>query len=136
MGTTTFKLCCLYSLQMAGPVREGIRRSRSPRVSQLWVKQLVSTRHHWANSFTVRRKGPDGRKGSTMNSKATCSTWRGTGSVRLHFSRDSPCDDNKQPYTGSVAARVNKDSKRAVENREKWRKLVVNSSVVPNDPRG
>ena len=25
---------------------------------------------------------------------------------------------------------------RAVENREKWRKLVAKSSVVPNDPRG
>ena len=28
------------------------------------------------------------------------------------------------------------NSKRAVENREKFRKLVVKSSVVPNDPRG
>ena len=27
-------------------------------------------------------------------------------------------------------------SQRAVENREKWRKLVVKSSVMPNDPRG
>ena len=27
-------------------------------------------------------------------------------------------------------------SQRAVENREKWRKLVAKSSVVPNDPRG
>ena len=45
-----------------------------------------------------------------MNSTATCSTWRGMGSVRLYFARDSPCDDNTQPYhTGSVAARVNKD---------------------------
>ena len=49
-------------------------------------------------------------KGSTMNSTATCSTWRGMGSVRLYFACDSPCDENKQPYhTGSVAARVNKD---------------------------
>ena len=45
-----------------------------------------------------------------MNSTATCSTWRGMGSVRLYFSRDSPCNESKQPYhTGSVAARVNKD---------------------------
>ena len=58
----------------------------------------------------VRRQGPDGRKGSTMNSTAMCSTWRGMGSVRLYFACDSPCDDNKQPYhTGSVATRVNKD---------------------------
>ena len=34
-----------------------------------------------------------------MNSTATCSTWRGMGSVRLYFARHSPCDDNKQPYT-------------------------------------
>ena len=27
-------------------------------------------------------------------------------------------------------------SQKAVVNREKWRKLVVKSSVVPNDPRG
>ena len=45
-----------------------------------------------------------------MNSAATCSTWRGMGSVRLYFARDSLCDENKQPYhTGSVAAPVNKD---------------------------
>ena len=69
----------------------------------------MSTRHHWADIFIVRRQGPDGRKGST-NSTATCSTWRGMGSTRLYFAQDSPCDDNTQPYhTGSVAARVNKD---------------------------
>ena len=91
-----------------GPIREG-RRSRPPRVSQLWVKQLVSTRHHWADIYMVRRQGPDGRKGST-NSTATCSTWRGMGSARLYFAQDSPCGDNTQPYhPGSVAARVNKD---------------------------
>ena len=56
------------------------------------------------------KKGPDGQKGSTMNSTATCSTWRGMSSVRLFFARDSPCDENKQPYhTGLVAAGVNKD---------------------------
>ena len=49
-------------------------------------------------------------EGFTMNSTATCSTWRGMGSVRLYFARDTPCDENKQPYhPGSVAARVNKD---------------------------
>ena len=91
-----------------GPIREG-RRSRPPRVSQLWVKKLESTRHHWADIFIVRRQGPDGRKGST-NSTATCLTWRGMGSARLYFAQDSPCDDNTQPFhTGSVAARVNKD---------------------------
>ena len=37
------------------------------------------------------------------------------GSVRLYFARDSPLDENKQPYyTGSVAARVNKDRTFAV----------------------
>ena len=69
----------------------------------------MPTQHHWADIFIVRRKGPDGRKGSTKNSTATCSTWRGMSSVRLYFACDSPCDENKQPYhTGSVAARVNK----------------------------
>ena len=72
--------------------------------------ETVATRHHWADIFIVRRQGPDGRKGSTMNSTATCSTWRGMGSVRLYFAQDSPRDDNTQSYhTGSVAARVNKD---------------------------
>ena len=70
----------------------------------------MSTRHYRADNFTFRRKGPDGRRGFTMNSTATCSTWRGMGSVRLYFVRDSPCDENKRPYhTGSVAARGNKD---------------------------
>ena len=91
-----------------GPTREG-RRSRPLQVSHLWVKKLVSTRHHWTDIFIVRRHGPDVRKGST-SSTATCSTWRGMGSARLYFVRDSPCDDNTQPdHTGSVAARVNKD---------------------------
>ena len=40
-----------------GIVREGIRRSRPPRLSQLF--QLLSSRHHWANVFTVRRQGPN-----------------------------------------------------------------------------
>ena len=92
-----------------GPLREG-RRSRPSRVSQLWVKSLVPTRHRWADVFMVRRQGPDGRTGSTMNLTAKCSTWPGMGSVRLYFAQDSPCDGNTQPYhTGSVAARVNKD---------------------------
>ena len=29
---------------------------------------------------------------------ATCSTWRWMGFVSLYFARDSPCDDNKQPF--------------------------------------
>ena len=61
----------------------------------------MSTRHHWADVFTVRRQGPHGRKGSTMNSTATCSTWRGMGFVRLYFAQDFPCDD----YTQTSAVR-------------------------------
>ena len=41
------------------------------------------------------RQGPDGRKGSTTNSTATCSTWRGISSVRLYLARDSPYDENE-----------------------------------------
>ena len=71
--------------------------------------------HHWAYIFIVRRQGPDGRKGSTMSSTATCSTWRGMGLLRLYFALDSQCDDNTQPYhTGSVATRVNKTAPFAV----------------------
>ena len=45
-----------------------------------------------------------------MNLTATCSTWRGMGSIRLYFAHDTPCDDNTLSYhTGSVAARINKD---------------------------
>ena len=91
-----------------GSIREG-RRSRPPRVSQLWVIWLVSTRHHWADIFIVRRQGPDVQKGST-NSTVTCSTWREMGSARLYFAQDSLCDNKTQPYhTRSVAAWVNKD---------------------------
>ena len=69
----------------------------------------MSTRHHWADIFIVRKQGSDEWKGSMMNSTATCLTWRGMGSVRLYFVQDSPCDDNTQPYhTRSDATRVNK----------------------------
>ena len=67
-------------------------------------------RYHWSDIYIVRRQWPDKRKGCTINSMASCSTWRGMGSVRLYFAQDSPYDDNIQPYhTGSVAAQVNKD---------------------------
>ena len=41
-------------------------------------------------------------------------------------------EDNIREWTGLEFGK----SQRAVENREKWRKLVAKSSVVPNDPRG
>ena len=40
-------------------------------------------------------------------------------------------EDNIREWTGLDFGK----SQRAVENREKWRKLVAKSSVVPNDPR-
>ena len=40
------------------------------------------------------------------------------------------CEDNIRKWTGLKLSR----SQRAVENREKWRKLVVKSSVVPQRP--
>ena len=39
-------------------------------------------------------------------------------------------EDNIREWTGPVFAK----SQRAVEKREKWRKLVVKSSVVPQRP--
>ena len=39
-------------------------------------------------------------------------------------------EDNIREWTGLECAK----SQRAVENREKWRKLVVKSSVVPQRP--
>ena len=39
-------------------------------------------------------------------------------------------EDNIRELTGPEFT----ESQRAVENREKWRKLVAKSSVVPNDP--
>ena len=90
-----------------GPIREG-RRSRPPRVSQLWVKQLVSTRHHWADIFIVRRQGQMGGRVQELNGHLFDLERDGLRQVVL--AQDSPCDDNRQPYqTGSVAARVNKD---------------------------
>ena len=41
-------------------------------------------------------------------------------------------EDNMREWTGLEFGR----SQRAVENRGKWRKLVTNSFVCPNDPRG
>ena len=40
------------------------------------------------------------------------------------------CEDNIRAWTGLGFAK----SQRAVENREKWRKLVVKSFVVPKQP--
>ena len=59
-----------------------------------------------------------------MKSTAMCLTWRGMGSIRLYFVRDSPCDENKQPYhTGSVTGK----------NGGNW---LQNYLWCPNDPRG
>ena len=80
-----------------GPAREGIRCSHPPRVFHLRLKKLVSAWHHWVDIFIARRKEPNGQRGSTMNSAATCSTWRGIGFVRLYAACDSPYDENKQP---------------------------------------
>ena len=51
----------------------------------------------------------DGLKGSMTNSMATCSSWRGMGSVRLYFALESHERIQKPYHTGSVAARVNTD---------------------------
>ena len=40
------------------------------------------------------------------------------------------CEDNTREWTGLEFAK----SQRAVENREKWRKLVAKSAVVPQRP--
>ena len=40
------------------------------------------------------------------------------------------CEDNIREWTGLEFGK----SRRVVENREKWRKLVVKSSVVPQRP--
>ena len=115
-----------------GPIREG-RSSRPPHVSQLLVNYLVSTRHHWADIFIVRRQGPDGRKGST-NSTATCSTWRGMGSARLYFAQDLPCNDSTQPFhTGLVTARVNKD--RALRRTPGRRCQVCYWCIIKDSPK-
>ena len=41
-----------------------------------------------------------------------------------------------EDYIGEWTGLVFAKSQRAVENREKWRKLIMKSSVVPNDRRG
>ena len=50
------------------------------------------------------------------------------GSVRLYFVRDSPCDENKQPYyIGSVAAPVDED--RAFHCTPGWRYQISAGAV-------
>ena len=44
-----------------------------------------------------KTKEPDRRKGSTMNSTATCSNGEEFGSVRLYLAPDSPYDEKKLP---------------------------------------
>ena len=105
------------------------RKTLPPSTSVPVSGETVATRHHWADIFIVRRQGPDGQKGSTLNSRATCSTWRGMGSVRLYFAQDSPCDNNTQPfYTGSVAAWVNKDCAFRRTPGRRWVKYATGAS--------
>ena len=55
-------------------------------------------------------------------------TLQGTVKVgRRQGRQNKRCEDNIREWTGLGFA----NSQRAVENREKWRKLVVKSSVVP-----
>ena len=51
---------------------------------------------------------------------------------RTQDSQRKRWEDNIRKWTGLEFAK----SQRAVENREKWRKLVAKLSVVPQDPRG
>ena len=69
----------------------------------------------------------------------TCLTFIGSGQNHLarHSERgkktrqtEERWEDNIREWTGLDFSR----SKRAVENREKWRKLLVKSSVVPQRP--
>ena len=53
--------------------------------------------------------------------------------ARRQGKQENRCEDNVRKWRGLEFAK----SQRAVENREKWRKLVVKSSVVPpTTPRG
>ena len=49
---------------------------------------------------------------------------------RRHGTQRKRWEDNNREWTGLELAK----SQRAVENREKWRKLVAKSSVVPQRP--
>ena len=49
---------------------------------------------------------------------------------RRHGRQSKRWEDNIREWTGLELGK----SQRAVENREKWRKLVVKSSVVPQRP--
>ena len=56
--------------------------------------------------------------------------WRGIFNLRNGVRQRKRLEDNVKEWTGLKSAK----SQRAVENREKWRKLVVKSSVVPRRP--
>ena len=57
---------------------------------------------------------------------------QGTEKGRRKGRQKKSREDSVTEWTGLEFAK----SLRAVENREKWRKLVVKSSVIPNGPLG
>ena len=58
--------------------------------------------------------------------------FQGTAKGGRKQGRQKRWEDNIREWTGLELPKF----QRAVENREKWRKLVVKSSVVPIQPRG
>ena len=69
----------------------------------------MSTRHHWADVFIVRRPGPDRRKGSTTNSTPRARPGEGWAPSCCTLPLSQHEKNQQSHHTGSVAARVNKD---------------------------
>ena len=80
-----------------------------------------------AGNRTTRRP-PDHRKETQTAVVWSCLPFIRPG--QNHTARESEREDNIREWTGLEFAK----SQRAVESREKWRKLVAKSSVVPQRP--
>ena len=92
-----------------------------PRSSGL-VKTILQ-RHSERGKKTRQTEEKVGRQHQGMDRPGVSQVPEGSGEQRK-------MEDNIREWTGPEFAK----SQRAVENREKWRKLVAKSSVVPQRP--
>ena len=105
---------CLTPQQVSGRIlwtRTGRNKKLLPSMSLPVMEEIagvnMASLGRYLHSTKKRARWAEGFRGE-LNSHVL--TWRGLGSVRMYFARESPCDENKQPYhTRPVAAWINKD---------------------------
>ena len=112
-----------YAASKGATIHHIATETRSARLAELanvalWTRALFYPECIWALVEALPRCA----KLDVVNETNTCSTTK-----KLYFFVVLKKNNNNNNHTGLEFSR----SQRAVENREKWRKLVAKSSVVP-----